>query len=51
MNTIRSAKAVVDEFRPRLPKRIDVFYTQDQGPWVQQQVTELQGNIFTALAL
>ena len=51
VNTIKAAKAVVDEFRPRLPKRIDVFYTQDQGPWVHSQVTELQGNIFTALAL
>ena len=51
VETIEKAKAVVDEFRPRLPKQVDIFYTQDQGPWVQQQVTELQGNIFTALAL
>jgi multidrug efflux pump len=28
-----------------------VFYSQDQAPFAAQQVTELQGNILTALAL
>ena len=50
-DTIKQAKAVVDEFRPQLPKQVDLFYTLDQGPWVESQVTELQGNIFTALTL
>ncbi len=51
VDTINLAKAVVVEFQPRLPKQVDLFYTLDQSPWVQSQVTELQGNIFTALAL
>ncbi len=51
VETINQAKALVDEFRPRVPRQVDVFYTQDQGTWALQQVTELQGNIFTALAL
>ena len=33
------------------PGRVDVFYTTDQAPFAQGQVTELQGNIFTALGL
>ena len=36
---------------PTLPGKVDVFYTQDQAPLAQRQVTELQGNIITALVL
>ncbi|NOX48986.1 MAG: efflux RND transporter permease subunit [Gammaproteobacteria bacterium] len=51
LSTIAATKAKVDEYRPRLPGRVDVFYTTDQAPFAQSQVTELQGNIFTALGL
>ena len=51
VDTVDSVKQVVDGFRPSLPGRVSVFYSQDQAPWALQQVTELQGNIFTALAL
>ena len=51
LDTINATKAVVDEIRPNLPGRVKVFYTSDQGPFAQSQVTELQGNIFTALGL
>ncbi len=51
LSTIAAAKEVVDEFRPKLPGRVEVFYTTDQAPYAQAQVTELQGNIFTALGL
>ncbi len=51
LSTIAAAKAAVDEYRPQLPGRVDIFYTSDQAPFAQGQVTELQGNIFTALGL
>jgi multidrug efflux pump len=51
IDTIAGAKAVVDAFSKNLPARVKVFYTSDQGPYAQSQVTELQGNIFTALGL
>ena len=51
VETIDAVKRTVDRFRPSLPGRVSVFYSQDQAPWALQQVTELQGNIFTALAL
>ena len=51
VDTIAAVKKIVDRFRPTLPGKVSVFYSQDQAPWALQQVTELQGNIFTALAL
>ena len=51
LSAINKTKAVVDAAQDRLPGRVDVFYTTDQGPYAQSQVTELQGNIFTALGL
>lgn len=51
ISAIDQTKAQVEAYRPRLPKEVDVFYTSDQGPQAQSQVTELQGNIFTALGL
>ncbi|NIP15734.1 MAG: AcrB/AcrD/AcrF family protein [Pseudomonadales bacterium] len=51
IDTIDAVKAVVDRHRPDLPSRVDVFFSQDQGPFAEGQVTELQGNILTALAL
>jgi len=44
-------KAVVARHQADLPGKVDVFFTQDQAPFAEAQVTELQGNIFTALAL
>ena len=51
VDTIASVKRTVDGIRPSLPGKVSIFYSQDQAPWTLQQVTELQGNIFTALAL
>jgi multidrug efflux pump len=51
IETVAAAKAIVERERPNLPGKVDVFYTQDQAPFAQKQVTELQGNIFTALIL
>ena len=51
VDTVDQVKAVVESYRPSLPNRVELFYTQDQAPFARDQVTELQGNIVTALAL
>ena len=51
IDTVAKVRAVVEEARPHIPSHIEILYTQDQAPFAQQQVTELQGNIVTALAL
>ena len=51
IETVNRAKVIVERYRPNLPGKVDVFYTQDQAPLAQRQVTELQGNIITALVL
>ena len=51
IDTIDRVKAKVAEHESNLPNRVSVFYTQDASPRALQQVTELEGNIVTALAL
>jgi multidrug efflux pump len=51
IDTVRKSKEIVELYRPNLPGKVEVFYTQDQAPFAQRQVTELQGNILTALVL
>jgi multidrug efflux pump len=51
IETIDAVKVAVERYRERTPGKVDIFFTQDQGPFAESQVTELQGNIFTALAL
>jgi len=51
IETVDGVKAVVERHGPNMPKAVDVFFSQDQAPFAASQVTELQGNIFTALAL
>lgn len=51
IDTINAAKKVVEEFRARVPAKVELFYTQDQAPFATNQVSELQGNILTSLAL
>ena len=51
IDTVAKVRAVVEASRPRIPSSVDILYTQDQAPFAQEQVTELQGNIVTALAL
>ena len=51
IDTIDRVKAKVAEHEPNLPNRVSLFYTQDASPRALQQVTELEGNIVTALAL
>ena len=51
IDTVKKVRAIVDAARPHIPPSVEVFYTQDQAPFAQRQVTELQGNIVTALVL
>ncbi len=51
LNAISAAKEVVEAARPNLPAYVEIVYSTDQAPFAQGQVTELQGNIFTALGL
>jgi len=51
IETIANARAIIDAQRESMPASINLFYTSDQGPFALAQVTELEGNIFTALAL
>ena len=51
ISTINAAKAVIERIKKDIPSSVNVFYTSDQGPFAIAQVTELEGNIITALAL
>ena len=51
VDTVAQVKAVVEPYREELPAKVSLFYTQDQAPFALQQVTELEGNIATALVL
>ena len=51
IETIDGVKAIIDRHKPNMPGKVEILYSQDQAPFAEQQVTELQGNIFTALAL
>lgn len=51
IDAINAAKKVVEEFRERVPPKVELFYTQDQAPFASNQVAELEGNILSSLAL
>ena len=51
IDAIAKVKAAIAKHEANLPHQVELFYTQDQGPFAQRQVAELEGNILTALAL
>ena len=51
IQAIANTKKVTEAFRQQLPARVDIFYSQDQAPYAESQVVELEGNILTALCL
>ncbi len=51
VDTVAQVKTVVERHRPTLPAKLNLFYTQDQAPFALDQITELEGNIATALLL
>ena len=51
IDTADAVLAVVDETRKRTPPSIEIIPSQNTAEFAEMQVTELQGNIITALAL
>lgn len=51
IRTVEQVREVAEQFRSKLPNTVRMFYSQDQAPYADAQVTELQGNIITALVL
>jgi multidrug efflux pump len=51
VDTANSVIALVDRARSEIPPGIEVIVSQNQADFASLQVTELQGNIVTALAL
>ncbi len=51
VDTVDRVKELVEAARPGIPAGIEVILSQNQAEFAYQQVTELQGNIVTALAL
>ena len=51
VDTVAQVKDAVEPYRAELPASVGLFYTQDQAPFAIAQVTELEGNIATALIL
>ncbi len=51
IDTVDQVLTIVDAARPNIPDGIEVLISQNQAEFASEQVTELQGNIFTALAL
>ena len=51
VDSVAQVKSVVERHRANLPAKVSLFYTQDQAPFALSQVTELEGNIATALVL
>ena len=45
IEAIANTKKVTEEFRKGLPARVNIFYSQDQAPYAESQVVELEGNI------
>ncbi len=51
IDTVDQVQALVESIRPSVPGEISIVYSVNQAPFASRQVTELQGNILTALAL
>jgi multidrug efflux pump len=51
IDTVRQVRRVVERERASYPQKVNIFYTQDQTPHAEAQVTEMEGNIAAALAI
>ena len=51
IDTTRAIREVIDDLQPTMPENIELFITRDASAFDMQQVTELEGNIVTALFL
>ena len=51
-NAIDAKRAImsnISEFEPYLPENIEIVKTDDETIWAEKMITELQGNIVTAI--
>ncbi len=51
IDSVEKVLAAVDTYRAELPAGIEIITSQNQAEFAQLQVSELEGNILTALAL
>ena len=51
ISTVEKVRAVVERERAAYPRKVQVFYTQDQTPTAKAQVVEMEGNIMAALVI
>ena len=51
IKTTRAVRDVIEDLRPTLPANIELTITRDASSFDAQQITELEGNIVTALFL
>lgn len=51
ISTVEDVRAVVDAERDKLPAGVEVGYILDQSTWSKSMVSEMQGNIMTAMML
>ena len=51
ITTVAKVREIVERERAAYPKKVQVFYTQDQTPFAKAQVVEMEGNIVAALVI
>ena len=51
ISTVEHVRTIVERERATYPKKVQVFYTQDQTPTAKAQVVEMEGNIVSALVI
>ena len=51
IDTARQVRQIVEGFRDRLPNNVEMFISRDASLFDEEQITELEGNIITALFL
>ena len=51
IEAIKKTKQIVEQFKSKIPGKISVSYSSDQGPYAQSQLVELEGNIVTAMGI
>ena len=51
IEAIKKTKQIVEQFKSKIPGKISVSYSSDQGPYAKSQLVELEGNIVTAMGI
>ena len=51
LEAIEKTKQVIEQFKSKIPGKITISYSSDQGPYAKSQLVELEGNIVTAMGI